>query len=173
MLWTFCIYMYSVSIIADHRLTGKHPAVSSQLQDASLHACASASMMSSMETRSDQCDDDQSVVASHSHEYADEQGLSYLNYFVGYVSWICIRGVRGGIHPEGELANANCSQGIINRKKTQCASRLSKRDHEIYKSCFLLVTPISHTHSNYLHNIMHAPYSERSRTRTLAIDQYS
>ena len=74
--------MYPVSIIADHKLTGKHPAVTSQLQDASLHVCASASMMSSMETRSDQCDDDQSVVASHSHEYADEQGLSYLNYFL-------------------------------------------------------------------------------------------
>ena len=69
----------------------------------------------------------------------------------------------------GEFASANCSDGVINRKKTrERASRLSKRDHESYKSCFLLVTPISHTHSNYLH--MHA---ERSRTRTLAIDQYS
>ena len=67
---------YPVSIITDHRLTGKHPAVTSQLQDASLHACASASRMSSMETRSDQCDDDQSVVSSHSH--ADEQGLSFI-----------------------------------------------------------------------------------------------
>ena len=74
--------LYSVSIITDHKLTGKHPAVTSQLQDASHHACASASMMSSMETRSDQCDDDQSVVPSHSH--ADEQGLSYFIYFVGY-----------------------------------------------------------------------------------------
>ena len=74
--------LYSFSIITDRRLTGKHPAVTSQLQDASLHACASASMMSSLETRSDQCDDDQSVVPSHSH--ANEQGLSYLIYFVGY-----------------------------------------------------------------------------------------
>ena len=70
---------YPVSIITDHKLTGKHPAVSSQLQDAPHHACTSASMMSSMETRSDQCDDDQGVVASHSH--ADEQGLSCLIYY--------------------------------------------------------------------------------------------
>ena len=88
--------MYSVSIIADHRLTGKHPAVTSQLQDASFHACASASIKSSMETRSDQCDDDQGAVSSHSHEYADEQGLSYLNYFVGYVSWTCRVSFGGG-----------------------------------------------------------------------------
>ena len=65
----------------------------------------------------------------------------------------------------GEFASANCSFGVGNRKKTRVrASRLSKRDHESYKSCFLLVTPISHTHSNYLH--MH---TARSRTRTLAI----
>ena len=73
-----------------------------------------------------------------------------------------------------EFASANCSQGFINCKKTcERASRQSKSDHESYRSCFLLVTPISHTHSdsNYLH--MHALYSERSRTRTLAIDQYS
>ena len=58
----------------------------------------------------------------------------------------------------GEFASANCSQGVKNHKETHIrASRLSKRDHESYKSCFLLVTPISHTHSNYLH--MHAPYS--------------
>ena len=35
------------------------------------------------------------------------------------------------------------------------ASRLSKMGHESYKSCFLLVTPISYTHSNYLHICMH------------------
>ena len=56
--------------------------MTSQLQDASVHACASASMMSSMETGSDQCDDDQSVVSSHSH--AVEQGWSYLVYYVVY-----------------------------------------------------------------------------------------
>ena len=67
----------------------------------------------------------------------------------------------------GEFASANCSYGVGNRKKTRVrASRLSKRDHESYKSCFLLVTPISHTHSNYLH--MHTARS-RTRTRTLAI----
>ena len=65
-------HFYPVSIITDHKLTGKYPAVTSQLQDASLYVCASASMMSSMDTGSDQCDDDQSVVSSHSH--AVEQG---------------------------------------------------------------------------------------------------
>ena len=55
-----------------------------------------------------------------------------------------------------EFASANCSQGVRNRKKTyERASRLSTRDHESYKSCFLLVTPISHAHSNYLHCIHH------------------
>ena len=70
----------------------------------------------------------------------------------------------------GEFKSVNYSQSVINCKK-MCirASRLSKRDHESYKSCFLLVMPISHTHSKYLH--MHAPYSERART--LAIEQYS
>ena len=65
----------------------------------------------------------------------------------------------------GEFASAICSYGVGNRKKTRVrASRLSKRDHETYTSCFLLVTPISHTHNSYLH--MH---TARSRTRTLAI----
>ena len=74
LFWIYSGHFYPVSIITDHRLTGKHPAVTSQLQDASHHVCASASMMSSMETGSDQCDDNQSVVSSQSH--ADEQGLS-------------------------------------------------------------------------------------------------
>ena len=34
---------------------------------------------------------------------------------------------------------------------------------------FLLVTPITHTRSNYLH--MHAPYLKHSHTRTLAINE--
>ena len=50
-----------------------------------------------------------------------------------------------------KFASANCSYGVGNRKETRVrASRLSKRDHKSYESCFLLVTPISHTHSNYL-----------------------
>ena len=69
----------------------------------------------------------------------------------------------------GEFASANCSQGVINRKKTrERASRLSKRDHESYKSCFLLVTPISHTHSNYLY--MHAELNARARAHWLLIN---
>ena len=47
--------------------------MTSQLQDASLHVCASASMMSSMETG-----------AMSSHSRVDEQGLSYLIYYVVY-----------------------------------------------------------------------------------------
>ena len=47
---------------------------------------------------------------------------------------------------------------------------MSKSDHESYKSRFLLVTPISHTHSDYLH--MHGERSRKS-TSTLASDQYS
>ena len=84
----------------------------------------------------------------------------------------------------GEFASANCGYGVGNQKKAGVqVSGLSKSNHESYKSCFLLVTPISHTHSNYLHvhtaplvhthacYCMHRPYSVRSRT--LAIDQYS
>ena len=83
--------------------------------------------------------------------------------FVVVVVVVSTKIARSGIL--GEFASANCSYGVGNRKKTRIrASRLSKRDHESYKSCFLLVTPISHTHSNYLH--MHTAHS---RTRTLAI----
>ena len=59
-----------------------------------------------------------------------------------------------------EILSANCSQGVRNRKKA-CVhvSRLSKRDHK----SFLLVTPISHTHSYYLH--MHTPHSRSMHTR--------
>ena len=46
----------------------------------------------------------------------------------------------------GKFASANCGYGVGNRKKAGVqVSRLSKRDHESYKSCFcwsrLLVTP--------------------------------
>ena len=65
----------------------------------------------------------------------------------------------------GEFASANCRYDVENRKKTCVrASKLSKRGHESYKSCFVLVTPISHTHSNYLH--MHA----LAHARTLVIE---
>ena len=84
---------------------------------------------------------------------------------IGFVVFVVVvvstKIARSGIL--GEFASANCSVGVGNRKKTRVwVSRLSKRDHESYKSCFLLVTPISHTHSNYLH--MHT-----ARSRTLAI----
>ena len=82
LFWIYNGRFYPVSIITDHKLTGKHPAVTSQLQDASHHVCASASMMSSMETGSDQCDDDQSIVSSHSPAF--EQGWSYLTNLWGY-----------------------------------------------------------------------------------------
>ena len=67
-----------------------------------------------------------------------------------------------------EFASANCSQGVRNQKKTRVRmSRLSTRGHESYKSRFLLVTPISHTHSNYLH--MHAPIHSRRSTLVNAV----
>ena len=73
----------------------------------------------------------------------------------------------------GELVSANCSQGVINRKKTrEHASRLSKRDHKSYinrSSCWsrLLVTPTAIICICMRHILIAC-----TRARTLAIDQY-
>ena len=91
---------------------------------------------------------------------AHAQRGKVIGFVVVVVVVVSTKIARSGIL--GEFASTNCSYGVGNRKKTRVwASRLSKRDHESYKSCSLMVTPISHAHSNYLHM--------RSRTRTLAI----
>ena len=46
----------------------------------------------------------------------------------------------------GEFASVHCSYGVRNQKKMQGCPK----DHESCTSCFLLVTPISHTHINDL-----------------------
>ena len=59
----------------------------------------------------------------------------------------------------------------IERKRAYVRQGCPKGTTKAINSAFCLVTPISHTHSNYLH--MHAPYFERSRKRTstLAINR--
>ena len=52
----------------------------------------------------------------------------------------------------------------IERNRAYARQGCPKGTTKAINRTFLLVTPISHTHSNYLH--MHAPYSERSRKRT-------